>query len=384
MSYSEEQTTRVLTLLTPSMEDGLHPDCEQPARAVGCHWILQIANSLDLPPVTITTGCMLLQRFFWTNSLVEHHPHFMAAACLSLACQLEETPRRPNDILVAYLAGCAMHRGEPACSLTGKEMHYYRKALSRQVNTINKSIGYSLVVRSPLSILACYIRAMCLGDASEEAMDRAEVHFRSSLFTDLCVRYEPEEITLACIFLACQEMTIQMPPYPPAIAECDVISIADEITALTEQDDLCEELVLRSLQTCFEYKALRKVSCVQPKHSKCADMQPTETDTQSESDFTEAGGVPQPPIGYKSVAVEASNEHSKMPSHDSDEPSRVPIPRPHPVPGQIVMMKPEEQHQAYMPAQFTPQRPSAGSKRPQEAAFSDSAPASKRPRMSTI
>lgn len=364
---------------TPSMEDGLHLEVENSARAVGCHWVLQMANSLNLPPATIATGCMLLQRFYWTKSLLQHHPHFMAAACLSLSCELEETNKPSKHIILAYLAGCSMHRGEPACSITLKELIDLQKALAQKVRLIKKSIGFSLLVRSPLRILEFYVRSMNLGHAHEEAKERAENILKDSLFTDMCVRFPTEEIALACVLLATEEMKMSMLPYPIDIKEVDVVTIADEIRQLKMNIDISEDHVLVALQEGYERKARRTVECFKENRSKGAEKPSTQS--ESDSDSEEPEGTIHTPIGFKSVPMEdihASNQLSQVPT----QLSQVPTKRPQAIPGRIRMIfqsptpPQEEQDQDSTPAQHT-------YKRPRDPAVNDDVPAKKRQRMST-
>ena len=44
---------------TPSVTDGVDPDTESSARAIGCHWIVGMASQLNLPQSTVITSCML-------------------------------------------------------------------------------------------------------------------------------------------------------------------------------------------------------------------------------------------------------------------------------------------------------------------------------------
>jgi len=84
---------------TPSMKDGLDRDTENDLRFFGCEMIQTAGLLLKLPQVAMATGQVLLQRFYFSKSMIKHDVEFTAMAAIFLAAKIEESPRRLRDII---------------------------------------------------------------------------------------------------------------------------------------------------------------------------------------------------------------------------------------------------------------------------------------------
>lgn len=140
---------------------------------------------------------MILQNFYCSKSLMDHHPLFTSAACLSLACRLDGTATQPKDIVQQYLQ---YFGDEQIPLLISGGIEPYLKNLKRTELTIQKVVGFSLVVREPWTILDHYISTHL--NNCPKAVKLAESYLYVSFHTDLCVRYELEVIVWACIYMA--------------------------------------------------------------------------------------------------------------------------------------------------------------------------------------
>lgn len=89
-------------LLTPSQNDGLDKDTEIDLRIYGCELIQTAGILLKLPQVAMATGQVLLQRFYYSKSLVRHPIEHTAMACVCLASKIEEAPRRVRDVINVF------------------------------------------------------------------------------------------------------------------------------------------------------------------------------------------------------------------------------------------------------------------------------------------
>lgn len=52
--------------------------------------------------VAMATGQVLLQRFYYSKSLVRHPVEQTAMACVCLASKIEEAPRRVRDVINVF------------------------------------------------------------------------------------------------------------------------------------------------------------------------------------------------------------------------------------------------------------------------------------------
>lgn len=52
--------------------------------------------------VAMATGQVLLQRFYYSKSLVRHPIEHTAMACVCLASKIEEAPRRVRDVINVF------------------------------------------------------------------------------------------------------------------------------------------------------------------------------------------------------------------------------------------------------------------------------------------
>nr|CAI5829885.1 unnamed protein product [Callosobruchus analis] len=87
---------------TPSQNDGLGVDTETDLRIYGCELIQTAGILLKLPQVAMATGQVLLQRFYYSKSLVRHPVEHTAMACVCLASKIEEAPRRVRDVINVF------------------------------------------------------------------------------------------------------------------------------------------------------------------------------------------------------------------------------------------------------------------------------------------
>lgn len=89
-------------LNTPSQKDGLSLDAETDLRIYGCELIQSAGILLKLPQVAMATGQVLLQRFYYSKSLVRHPVEHTAMGCVCLASKIEEAPRRVRDVINVF------------------------------------------------------------------------------------------------------------------------------------------------------------------------------------------------------------------------------------------------------------------------------------------
>ncbi|RMX45767.1 hypothetical protein pdam_00004190 [Pocillopora damicornis] len=201
---------------TPSFKDGLDREVEIDLRILGCEYIQMAGILLKLPQVAMATAQVLFQRFYYSKSLVKHDCEIYSMASIFLAAKIEECPRRIRDVINVF-----HHIKQRRNARTIQPMEYMGNTyfnLKNQVikaeRRILKELGFCVHVKHPHKIIIMYLQIL----ESEEKRDLAQSawNFMNDSFrTNVFVRYPPETIGCACIFLSARQLGISLPNRPP-------------------------------------------------------------------------------------------------------------------------------------------------------------------------
>lgn len=203
--------------VTPSMKDGLDRDRENDFRKWGCELIQVAGLLLRLPQTAMATGQVILQRFFYVKSLVHHDMETNAMAAMFLAAKIEECPRRLRDVINV----CDHIKQKNAKKTDIAPMDYFSTAYFNIKNNVIKAerrilkeLGFCVHVKHPHKIIITYLQI--LEHQQNAALARAAWNYMNdSLRTDVFVRFSPDIIACACIFLAARFEKINLPMKPP-------------------------------------------------------------------------------------------------------------------------------------------------------------------------
>ncbi|GAB1287581.1 Cyclin-L1 [Apodemus speciosus] len=224
---------------TPSMQDGLDLPSETDLRILGCELIQAAGILLRLPQVAMATGQVLFHRFFYSKSFVKHSFEIVAMACINLASKIEEAPRRIRDVINVF-HHLRQLRGKSTTSyiyqsLGDVEWYIEMKLSSWQqtpsplildqnyINTKNqvikaerrvlKELGFCVHVKHPHKIIVMYLQVLeC--ERNQTLVQTAWNYMNDSLRTNVFVRFQPETIACACIYLAARALQIPLPARP--------------------------------------------------------------------------------------------------------------------------------------------------------------------------
>merc|ERR550539_1845385 len=214
---------------TPSSNDGLPVDVEIQIRSLGCELIQLAGKLLKLPQVAMATGCVLFQRFFYAKSLVRYPFDHVAMACIGLASKIEESPRRVRDIINVFHHIKQIRNGR---TITPMVLDVKYIALKDEIikaeRRVLKELGFCVHVKHPHKIIVMYLKWLEL-DSFRELLQMSWNFMNDSLRTDVFVRYPPETIAVACIYLSARKLAIPLPKNP---AWFDVLGV--------EEDDIKE------------------------------------------------------------------------------------------------------------------------------------------------
>ncbi|RLV87392.1 hypothetical protein DV515_00015753 [Chloebia gouldiae] len=199
---------------TPSMSSGLDADTETELRVTGCELIQAAGILLRLPQVAMATGQVLFQRFFYTKSFVKHSMEHVSMACVHLASKIEEAPRRIRDVInVFHRLRHLREKKKPVPLILDQEYVNLKNQIIKAERRVLKELGFCVHVKHPHKIIVMYLQVLeC--ERNQHLVQTSWNYMNDSLRTDVFVRFQPESIACACIYLAARTLEIPLPNRP--------------------------------------------------------------------------------------------------------------------------------------------------------------------------
>ncbi|XP_060665205.1 cyclin-L1 [Drosophila nasuta] len=201
--------------VTPSSQDGLDHETEKDLRILGCELIQTAGILLRLPQVAMATGQVLFQRFFYSKSFVRHNMETVAMSCVCLASKIEEAPRRIRDVINVFHH---IKQVRAQKEITSMVLDHYYTNLKTQVikaeRRVLKELGFCVHVKHPHKLIVMYLQVLQY-EKHEKLMQMSWNFMNDSLRTDVFMRYTPEAIACACIYLSARKLNIPLPHSPP-------------------------------------------------------------------------------------------------------------------------------------------------------------------------
>ncbi|XP_067308428.1 cyclin-L1 [Pseudorasbora parva] len=198
---------------TPSMLDGLDNETETDLRILGCELIQSAGILLRLPQVAMATGQVLFQRFFYSKSYIKHSYEIVAMACVNLASKIEESPRRVRDVINVFHY-LKQGKGKKSSPLVLDQNYINTKnQVIKAERRVLKELGFCVHVKHPHKIIVMYLQVLeC--EKNQMLVQTAWNFMNDALRTNAFVRFEPETIACACIYLAARVLQIPLPSKP--------------------------------------------------------------------------------------------------------------------------------------------------------------------------
>uniref|UniRef100_A0A3P9JR86 Uncharacterized protein n=1 Tax=Oryzias latipes TaxID=8090 RepID=A0A3P9JR86_ORYLA len=199
---------------TPSMLDGLDLSTETDLRILGCELIQSAGILLRLPQVAMATGQVLFHRFFYSKSFVKHSFEIVAMASIYLASKIEEAPRRIRDVINVF-HHLRQLRGKKTPSPLILDQNYIntKNQVIKAERRVLKELGFCVHVKHPHKIIVMYLQVLeC--EKNQPLVQTAWNYMNDSLRTNVFVRFQPETIACACIYLAARVLQIPLPSKP--------------------------------------------------------------------------------------------------------------------------------------------------------------------------
>uniref|UniRef100_A0A8C8DQC3 Cyclin L1a n=1 Tax=Oryzias sinensis TaxID=183150 RepID=A0A8C8DQC3_9TELE len=174
---------------TPSMLDGLDLSTETDLRILGCELIQSAGILLRLPQI-------------------------VAMASIYLASKIEEAPRRIRDVINVF-HHLRQLRGKKTPSPLILDQNYIntKNQVIKAERRVLKELGFCVHVKHPHKIIVMYLQVLeC--EKNQPLVQTAWNYMNDSLRTNVFVRFQPETIACACIYLAARVLQIPLPSKP--------------------------------------------------------------------------------------------------------------------------------------------------------------------------
>ncbi|XP_059146076.1 cyclin-L1-like [Physella acuta] len=200
---------------TPSMLDGLEKEVETDLRILGCELIQTAGILLKLPQVAMATAQVVFQRFYYSKSFIKHNMEVVAMASIMLASKIEECPRRNRDVINVF-HHIKQVRNKRNIHPLVLDQHYInlKNQVIKAERRVLKELGFAVHVKHPHKIIVMYLEV--LGSTGNKKLVQCAWNFMNdSLRSDVFMRFHPESIACACIYLAARQCQIPLPNSPP-------------------------------------------------------------------------------------------------------------------------------------------------------------------------
>ncbi|KAF9931134.1 hypothetical protein FBU30_010754 [Linnemannia zychae] len=223
---------------TPSREDGITEEQEDHLRQLGCHLIQHAGILLKLPQITMATGQILFQRFFYQASLRKFAVRDISMGSMFLAAKVEESPIRIGDLVNVFDHLMKKFHRQPLDPLPAYQQMYYtlKDATVVAEMQILKKLAFNVHVQTPYAIMINYLKVLELIE-HPVIPQLAWSYLNDGLRTSIYICYQPPTIACSVIWLAARKENVALPTSPAwwevldAKLE-DIENIAGHITSL--------------------------------------------------------------------------------------------------------------------------------------------------------
>uniref|UniRef100_A0A663MDM7 Cyclin L1 n=2 Tax=Athene cunicularia TaxID=194338 RepID=A0A663MDM7_ATHCN len=215
---SEGPAPGSLTTWRTAAESGLchsnrasQPDSEAARRGGTCR---SVRVQLRRRGVAMATGQVLFHRFFYSKSFVKHSFEIVAMACINLASKIEEAPRRIRDVInVFHHLRQLRAKRTPSPLILDQNYINTKNQVIKAERRVLKELGFCVHVKHPHKIIVMYLQVLeC--ERNQTLVQTAWNYMNDSLRTNVFVRFQPETIACACIYLAARALQIPLPTRP--------------------------------------------------------------------------------------------------------------------------------------------------------------------------
>jgi Cyclin, N-terminal domain len=214
---------------TPSRLAGVSAALEDRAHVRSARYIAECALELRIPQLTILVAATFLRRFYMLEALTDHETPAVAAACLFLACKVQETHKRLRDFV--YWTVKIRTRGLPGLP-EGMDLYEDNPLFEREKAAmlakeadVLRVLNFDLTIDQPYKHLLVMGREMLqlhldapdgesaqlLRQRNKEVMQHAWNFINDSSGSYVHVRFDAREIATAALFVAARLHKMELP-----------------------------------------------------------------------------------------------------------------------------------------------------------------------------
>lgn len=274
---------------TPSQSDGLDLETETDLRILGCELIQTAGILLKLPQVAMATGQIYLQRFYYSKSFVRYPMETMAMGSIYLASKVEEKPCRIRDVINVFHHIKQVRAQKPITPLIVDQNYIELKnQVIKAERRILKELGFCVHVKHPHKLIVVYLQLLQY-EKNRQLMQMAWNYMNDSLRTDVFMRFPPETIACACIYLTARRIGLPLPNNPHwfllcKVTEEDIREVCFRILQLYKRSKVNpEELEAKVDMLKKVYQANKQKQAQQDRENAKAEEKKAESPTASTS-----------------------------------------------------------------------------------------------------
>lgn len=238
---------------TPSQEDGLSASAEADLRALACELLQTAGILLRLPQVAMATGQVYLQRFYYSKSFVRYPMEIMAMGSIHLAAKVEEKPCRIRDVINVFhhIKQVRAQKAITPLILDPKYVELKNQVIKAE-RRILKELGFCVHVKHPHKLIVVYLQLLTY-EKNKQLVQMSWNYMNDALRTDVFMRYQPETIACACIYLTARKIGLPLPNNPHwfslfSVKEEDITDVCLKILKLYTRPKVNAEELERKIE----------------------------------------------------------------------------------------------------------------------------------------
>ncbi|XP_049880062.1 cyclin-L1 [Pectinophora gossypiella] len=295
---------------TPSQADGLDIETETDLRILGCEMIQTAGILLKLPQVAMATGQIYLQRFYYSKSFVRYPMETMAMGSIYLASKVEEKPCRIRDVINVF-HHIKQVRAQKTIAPLIVDQNYIelKNQVIKAERRILKELGFCVHVKHPHKLIVVYLQLLQL-EMNRQLMQMAWNYMNDALRTDVFMRFPPETIACACIYLTARKIGLPLPNNPHwfqlfKVPEEDIREVSVRILQLYKRPKVNpEELeakvdMLRKIYQANKHMQAQKEREAAKAEEKKAESPSTSTSKDTKRETKKEKSPKTPPLSSK-------------------------------------------------------------------------------------
>ncbi|CAG9131588.1 Cyclin-L1 [Plutella xylostella] len=274
---------------TPSQADGLDIETETDLRILGCELIQTAGILLKLPQVAMATGQIYLQRFYYAKSFVRYPMETMAMGSIYLASKVEEKPCRIRDVINVF-HHIKQVRLQKNISPLIVDQNYIelKNQVIKAERRILKELGFCVHVKHPHKLIVVYLQLLTY-EKNRQLMQMAWNYMNDALRTDVFMRFPPETIACACIYLTARKIGLPLPNNPHWFAlfkvpEEDIREVSIRILQLYQRAKVNPEELEKRIESLKKiYQANKHMQAQKEREARANEEKKAESPTASTS-----------------------------------------------------------------------------------------------------